>query len=124
MKRTKGRRLMVSALGVAGVFAVIGGAALAGVVTKPSTTHAGETQTSTTAQTSASAGKVTICHKGKVTLSVSVNALAAHQRRHGDSLGACSAAGHGKPAKARKHDKGADDSAGADKDHDDDMKKD
>ena len=32
--------------------------------------------------------KVTICHKGKHTITVSVNAWAAHQR-HGDTLGAC-----------------------------------
>jgi hypothetical protein len=33
-------------------------------------------------------GKVTICHKGKHTIRVSVNALKAHQA-HGDTLGPC-----------------------------------
>jgi hypothetical protein len=32
--------------------------------------------------------KVTICHKGKVTITVSVNAWPAH-KRHGDTLGPC-----------------------------------
>ncbi len=38
--------------------------------------------------------KVTICHKGKNTLTISVKAWPAHQR-HGDTLGAC-ATGHKK----------------------------
>lgn len=33
--------------------------------------------------------KVTICHKGKVTITISESALKAHQA-HGDSMGACS----------------------------------
>jgi hypothetical protein len=33
--------------------------------------------------------KVTICHKGKNTITISVNALPAH-KAHGDTVGACS----------------------------------
>ena len=43
--------------------------------------------------------KVTICHKGKVTITVSVNALPAH-KRHGDVVGTCAQA---KAKKAKKN---------------------
>jgi hypothetical protein len=46
------------------------------------------TTTTTTTTTLPPAGKVTLCHKGKNTLSVSVNAVPAHRRR-GDTLGPC-----------------------------------
>jgi hypothetical protein len=46
--------------------------------------------------------KVTICHKGKKTISIGKSAWAAHQR-HGDTLGTCaSAAAKAKKAKAAK----------------------
>lgn len=46
--------------------------------------------------------KVTICHKGK-TITVSKNAVPAHVRKHGDTLGPCtSAAAKAKAAKAAK----------------------
>ena len=45
-------------------------------------------------------GKVTICHKGKNTISISKSAWPAHQR-HGDTLGTCAAA-KAKKAKAAK----------------------
>jgi hypothetical protein len=46
--------------------------------------------------------KVTICHKGKKTISISKSAWPAHQR-HGDTLGTCaSAAAKAKKAKAAK----------------------
>lgn len=45
-------------------------------------------------------GKVTICHKGKNTISISKAAWPAHQR-HGDTLGSCSSAA-AKAAKAKK----------------------
>lgn len=35
--------------------------------------------------------KVTICHKGHVTITVDENAWPAHRYRHGDTMGACSA---------------------------------
>ena len=44
--------------------------------------------------------KVTICHKGKKTISISKSAWPAHQR-HGDTLGTCSSAA-AKAAKAKK----------------------
>lgn len=44
--------------------------------------------------------KVTICHKGKKTISISKSAWPAHQR-HGDTLGSCSSAA-AKKAKAAK----------------------
>lgn len=44
--------------------------------------------------------KVTICHKGKKTISISKSAWPAHQR-HGDTLGSCSSAA-AKAAKAKK----------------------
>ena len=44
--------------------------------------------------------KVTICHKGKRTISISKSAWPAHQR-HGDTLGSCSSAA-AKAAKAKK----------------------
>lgn len=46
--------------------------------------------------------KVTVCHKGKKTISISKSAWPAHQR-HGDTLGSCSsAAAKAKKAKAAK----------------------
>ena len=46
--------------------------------------------------------KVTICHKGKKTISIAKSAWPAHQR-HGDTLGTCaSAAAKAKKAKAAK----------------------
>lgn len=45
-------------------------------------------------------GKVTICHKGKNTISISKAAWPAHQR-HGDTLGPCTSAA-AKAAKAKK----------------------
>ena len=48
------------------------------------------------------AQKVTVCHKGKKSISISQNAVPAHQR-HGDTLGTCaSAAAKAKKAKAAK----------------------
>lgn len=49
--------------------------------------------------------KITICHKQKVTITVSVNAWPAHQR-HGDTVGPC------QPASAGKAKKGAQPSGG------------
>jgi microcystin-dependent protein len=45
--------------------------------------------------------KVTICHKGKKTISISKSALPAHQR-HGDAVGTCAAVAKAKKAKAAK----------------------
>lgn len=59
------------------------------------------------AQTSGGPGKgqygkkVTVCHKGKKTISISKSALPAHQR-HGDAVGTCAAVAKAKKAKAAK----------------------
>jgi hypothetical protein len=45
--------------------------------------------------------KVTICHKGKKTISISKKALPAHLR-HGDAVGTCAAVAKAKKAKAAK----------------------
>ncbi|MEO5575593.1 MAG: hypothetical protein ABIR67_11025 [Gaiellaceae bacterium] len=60
----------------------------------------GHAQNVITAAQGAYGKKVTICHKGKKTISVGKSALPAHQR-HGDTLGSCSSAA-AKAAKAKK----------------------
>ncbi len=113
MERIHGR-LAAVAIGAALLFAALGGAALAAVATKPDKTKGAQTSTSTTTstqtETSATPKKVTICHKGKVTLSVSASAVTAHQQQHRDTLGACptgpaSATKNGKADKAPKENK-------------------
>lgn len=95
-ERRFGRRLGVTALVALGAivsFAVIGGTGLAGGLAKPFKAQYGPGQYQ--------AHKVTICHKGKVTIRVSVNALPAHVRRHGDVVGPCTVASI-KAAKLKK----------------------
>src|SRR5699024_9092120 len=60
----------------------------------------GHAQNVITAAQAAYGKKVTICHKGKNTISISKSAWPAHQR-HGDTLGTCAAA-KAKKAKAAK----------------------
>jgi membrane protein involved in colicin uptake len=60
----------------------------------------GHAQNVITAAQGAYGKKVTICHKGKKTISISKSAWPAHQR-HGDTLGTCSSAA-AKAAKAKK----------------------
>jgi hypothetical protein len=74
----------VVALGAVIAFAAIGGTGLAGSLAKP-----GKSQYAP-GQYQYSEKKVTVCHKGKVTIRISVNALPAHTR-HGDTLGLCPA---------------------------------
>jgi hypothetical protein len=66
-------------------FAALGGVALAKSTVGPTQPQSGQ--------------KVTICHKGKRTITISVSAWPAHQR-HLDTLGTCATAGpvtnHGK----------------------------
>lgn len=81
-KRLAGTAIV--ALGAVVVFAAIGGTGLAGGLAKP-----GKAQYAP-GQYQYSAKKVTVCHKGKVTIRISVNALPAH-RAHGDSMGLCPA---------------------------------
>ena len=76
------------------VFAALGGIGLAsGVISAAQYQYGGK--------------KVTICHKGKVTIRVSINALPAHTQ-HGDDPGMCPAlaAAKAKAAKAAKADDG------------------
>ena len=77
-------------------FAAIGGTGLAGGLAKP-----GKAQYAP-ASTTFSEKKVTVCHKGKGMIRISVNALPAH-RSHGDSMGLCPAlaAAKAKAAKAK-----------------------
>jgi hypothetical protein len=84
-ERKFGRRVgaaSVVALCALAAFAVIGGTGLAGGLANPGKgQYGGQYQ-----------GKVTICHKGHVTIRVAMVAwLRAHQR-HGDTMGPCSAA--------------------------------
>lgn len=74
----------IVAVGAVLVFAVIGGTGLAGGLAKP-----GKAQYAP-GQYQSSEKKVTVCHKGKVTIRISVNALPAHLA-HGDSIGLCPA---------------------------------
>ncbi len=96
-ERTSRRRLGLTvgiACGAVLAFGVLGGTGLAGGSAKPEKPGKPAKTQDTTGQSQtepsqATAGKVTICHKGKVTLRISVNALAVHQKRHDDTLGAC-----------------------------------
>lgn len=84
-ERRYARRLgatVTVALAAVVAFAVIGGTGLAGGLAKPFKAQYGPGQY---------AGKVTVCHKGWVTIRISVNAWPAHRDRHGDSMGPCSA---------------------------------
>ena len=86
-ERRFGRRLGATALvtvAAVAAFAVIGGTGLAGGLAKP-----GKAQYGPGGQYQ---GKVTICHKGWVTIRVSWAAWPAHLNRHDDTMGACSAA--------------------------------
>lgn len=113
--RGRTRRIGVAsvvALGAVVAFAAIGGTGLAGSLAKP-----GKSQYAP-GQYQYSEKKVTVCHKGKVTIRISVNALPAH-KRHGDTLGLCPAlaaakakanaatAATGKPGKGKGHSAGA-----------------
>lgn len=89
MNPKKTPRLAGAAVMVACMLAAL--AALGGV---------GHAQNVITAAQGAYGKKVTICHKGKKTISVGKSALPAHQR-HGDTLGSCSSAA-AKAAKAKK----------------------
>ena len=91
MKPTKTPRIAAAAVMV--VCMLVAVAALGGV---------GHAQNVITAAQGAYGKKVTICHKGKKTISVGKSAWPAHQR-HGDTLGTCaSAAAKAKKAKAAK----------------------
>ena len=82
------------ALGALVTFAVFGGTGLAGSSAKPVKAQYGPGQYN-------NPNKVTICHKSKVTIRVSVNALPAHEA-HGDDVGTCAAAAAAAKAKAKQ----------------------
>ena len=91
MKPQKTPRIAAAAVMV--VCMLVAAAALGGV---------GHAQNVITAAQAAYGKKVTICHKGKNTISVGKSAVPAHLR-HGDTLGTCaSAAAKAKKAKAAK----------------------
>ena len=85
-QRSTGRGVVavVVALGALVTFAVFGGTGLAGSTAKPTKAQYAPGQYQ-------NANKVTLCHKAKVTIRVSVSALAAHEA-HGDVVGTCAAA--------------------------------
>jgi hypothetical protein len=82
-----GRRVAVTslvALGAITAFAVIGGTGLAKELANP-----GKSQYGAGGQYH---GKVTVCHKGHVTISVAMVAWFRAHQHHGDTMGPCSAA--------------------------------
>ncbi|HET8951595.1 MAG TPA: hypothetical protein VFN44_13840 [Solirubrobacteraceae bacterium] len=81
------------ALAAVVAFAVVGGTGLAGGLAKPVNAQYGPGQYQYGA-------KITICHKNKVTIRISINAWPAHQK-HGDQIGSCAAVAAAK-AKAEK----------------------
>ena len=72
------------ALGAIVAFAAIGGTGLAGSLAKPVKAQYAPGQY-------LNPGKVTLCHKQKVTIRVSTRAMPAHAA-HGDTVGSCAAA--------------------------------
>ena len=104
MERRTPKRLGITitvALGAVLAFAAIGGTGLAGSVAKPVKAQYAPGQY-------VNPGKVTLCHKLKVTIRVSTRALPAHVG-HGDTVGSCAAAraAQAKAAKARQQAKAA-----------------
>ena len=96
MRDTSRARLGVTlfvALAAVVAFAVVGGTGLAGGLAKPVNAQYGPGQYQYGA-------KITICHKNKVTIRISINAWPAHQK-HGDQIGSCAAVAAAK-AKAEK----------------------
>ena len=87
-------------LGAIVAFAAIGGTGLAGSLVKPVKAQYGQYGPGQYVNP----GKVTLCHKQKVTIRVSTRALPAHEA-HGDTVGTCAAAAA--KAKAAKADKAA-----------------
>ena len=87
MEKKKPMRLGITltvALGAIVAFAAIGGTGLAGSLAKPVKAQYAPGQY-------LNPGKVTLCHKQKVTIRVSTRAMPAHAA-HGDTVGSCAAA--------------------------------
>ena len=95
-QHSRGRGVVgvVVALGALVTFAVFGGTGLAGSTAKPTKAQYAPGQYQ-------NANKVTLCHKAKVTIRVSVSALPAHEA-HGDVVGTCAAAAAKAKAKLRQ----------------------
>ena len=95
-QRSRGRGVvgLVVALGALVTFAVFGGTGLAGSTAKPTKAQYAPGQYQ-------NANKVTLCHKAKVTIRVSVSALPAHEA-HGDVVGTCAAAAAKAKAKLKQ----------------------
>ena len=95
-QRSTGRGVVavVVALGALVTFAVFGGTGLAGSTAKPTKAQYAPGQYQ-------NANKVTLCHKAKVTIRVSVSALPAHEA-HGDVVGTCAAAAATAKAKLKQ----------------------
>ena len=95
-QRSRGRGVVgvVVALGALVTFAVFGGTGLAGSTAKPTKAQYATGQYQ-------NANKVTLCHKAKVTIRVSVSALPAHEA-HGDVVGTCAAAAAKAKAKLKQ----------------------
>jgi hypothetical protein len=88
------------ALGATVAFAVIGGAGFASGLAKPAKAQYAPGQY-------VNPGKVTVCHKRKVAIRISVRALPAHEA-HGDTVGSCA---QSQAAKAKAAAKPADQAA-------------
>ena len=87
MEKEKPMRVGITltvALGAIVAFAAIGGTGLAGSLAKPVKAQYAPGQY-------LNPGKVTLCHKQKVTIRVSTRAMPAHAA-HGDTVGSCAAA--------------------------------
>ena len=95
-QHSRGRGVVgvVVALGALVTFAVFGGTGLAGSTAKPTKAQYAPGQYQ-------NANKVTLCHKAKVTIRVSVSALPAHEA-HGDVVGTCAAAAAKTKAKLKQ----------------------
>ena len=94
LSRGRGVVGVVVALGALVTFAVFGGTGLAGSTAKPTKAQYAPGQYQ-------NANKVTLCHKAKVTIRVSVSALPAHEA-HGDVVGTCAAAAAKAKAKLKQ----------------------
>jgi hypothetical protein len=107
-RASRGRLGLASVVGLGAViaFAAIGGTGLASSLAKPTKAQYGQYGKGQYNN----ASKVTVCHKGKVTIRIAPAAVPAHTA-HGDSVGACaqassstsntSSSSNAKPGKAK-----------------------
>ena len=101
-RASRGRLRLASVVVVLGAviaFAALGGTGFAGGLAKkpkPAKAQYGQYQ---------NAAKITVCHKGKVTIRVGAPAANAH-KAHGDDVGACTQTSAAKAKKSKSEDKG------------------